>query len=97
MTDRRNPVLLAAAGVIIAAMAILVPFAVENTYATFWALVPPVVAIGLALITKEVFSSLFVGIVVGGMFANSYVTIMPGINMGRSLTFGYRLGKFLAQ
>ena len=55
MTDRRDPVLLAAAGVIIAAMAILVPFTVENTYATFWALVPPVVAIGLALITKEVF------------------------------------------
>ncbi len=37
------------------------------------------------------------GTMVGGMFANSYVTIMPGINMGRSLTFGYRLGKFLAQ
>ena len=69
MTDRRDPVPLAVAGVIIAAMAILVPFAVENTYATFWALVPPVVAIGLALITKEVFSSLFIGIVVGGMFA----------------------------
>ena len=69
MTDRRNPVPLAVAGVIIAAMAILVPFTVENTYATFWALVPPVVAIGLALITKEVFSSLFIGIVVGGMFA----------------------------
>ncbi len=69
MTDHRDPVPLAVAGVIIAAMAILVPFTVENTYATFWALVPPVVAIGLALITKEVFSSLFIGIVVGGMFA----------------------------
>ena len=34
-------------------------------YATFWALVPPIVAIGLALITKEVYSSLFIGIVVG--------------------------------
>ena len=32
-------------------------------YATVWALVPPVVAIVLALITKEVYSSLFVGIV----------------------------------
>ena len=30
-------------------------------YATFWALVPPIVAIGLALITKEVYSSLFIG------------------------------------
>lgn len=38
-----------------------------STYATFWALVPPVVAIVLALITKEVYSSLFIGIVVGGV------------------------------
>lgn len=34
---------------------------------TFWALVPPLVAIALALITKEVYSSLFIGIVVGGL------------------------------
>ena len=34
---------------------------------TFWALVPALVAISLALITKEVYSSLFVGIVVGGL------------------------------
>ena len=31
-------------------------------YGTIWALIPPVVAIVLALITKEVYSSLFVGI-----------------------------------
>ena len=37
-------------------------------YATFWALIPPLVAILLALITKEVYSSLFFGIVVGGLF-----------------------------
>lgn len=35
---------------------------------TIWALVPPIVAITLALITKEVYSSLFVGIVIGGLF-----------------------------
>jgi len=35
---------------------------------TFWSLVPPIVAIVLALITKEVYSSLFVGILVGGFF-----------------------------
>lgn len=35
---------------------------------TFWALVPPIVAIALALMTKEVYSSLFIGIVVGGVF-----------------------------
>lgn len=32
---------------------------------TFWALVPPIVAIGLALIIKETYTSLFVGILVG--------------------------------
>ena len=36
---------------------------------SFWALLPPIIAIGLALITKEVFSSLFIGIVSGGILA----------------------------
>ena len=36
-------------------------------FATAWALLPPLVAISLALITKEVYSSLFIGIVVGGI------------------------------
>ncbi len=38
-----------------------------SLYASFWALVPPIVAIVLALITKEVYSSLFIGIVIGGV------------------------------
>ena len=41
---------------------------VPQLYATIWSLVPPVVAIVLALITKEVYSSLFVGILIGGAF-----------------------------
>ena len=41
---------------------------VPAMYATFWALVPPLVAIILALITKEVYSSLFIGIVIAGLF-----------------------------
>ena len=41
-------------------------------YGTFMALVPPIVAIGLALITKEVYSSLFIGIVLGALFAADY-------------------------
>lgn len=41
-------------------------------YSTFWALVPPVVAIVLALLTKEVYSSLFVGILVGGLFYSGF-------------------------
>ena len=35
---------------------------------TFWSLVPAIVAICLALLTKEVYSSLFIGIVIGGVF-----------------------------
>ena len=41
-------------------------------YQTFWALVPPIVAIVLALITKEVYSALFVGILVGGLFYSGF-------------------------
>ena len=40
---------------------------------TFWALIPPVIAIGLALITKEVYSSLFAGIVAGALLAAEFV------------------------
>ena len=43
-----------------------------SVYATFWALVPPIIAIVLALITKEVYSSLFVGILVGGLFYSGF-------------------------
>ncbi len=43
----------------------------SHFYNTIWALLPPVIAIGLALITKEVYSSLFIGILVGGLlYAN---------------------------
>ncbi len=46
---------------------------------TFWALVPAIVAIALALWTKEVYSSLFIGIVIGGIFyAIETATGFPG-------------------
>lgn len=41
-------------------------------YATFWSLVPPLVAIILALITKEVYSSLFIGIVTAALFCTNF-------------------------
>ena len=41
-------------------------------YGTIWSLLPPVIAIALALITKEVYSSLFVGIVIGGLLYSGY-------------------------
>lgn len=40
---------------------------VSGAIGSMWSLLPPIVAIGLALITKEVYSSLFVGIVSGGV------------------------------
>lgn len=53
----------------------------SSVYATFWSLIPPIVAIALALITKEVYSSLFIGIVCGALLyanfspLNSYTAI----------------------
>ena len=51
---------------------------VPQLYGTFWSLVPPIVAIALALITKEVYSSLFIGIVIGGIL---YSIGSPDYNM----------------
>ena len=39
---------------------------------TAWSLVPPVIAIALALITKEVYSSLFIGIITGALLYSGY-------------------------
>ena len=44
----------------------------SHFYATPWALLPPVIAIGLALLTKEVYSSLFIGICVGGVLYSNF-------------------------
>ena len=49
--------------------------AVSSMYGTFWALVPPIVAIGLALITKEAYSSLFIGILVGALFQCNFAPV----------------------
>ena len=43
---------------------------------TFWAIVPPVIAIGLALITKEVYSSLFIGILSGALIFSNFTTVI---------------------
>ena len=52
---------------------------------SFWALIPPIIAIGLALITKEVYSSLFVGIISGALLAANFAfagTLDVAINDG---------------
>lgn len=68
-----------------------------DMYATFWSLVPPVVAIVLALITKEVYSSLFVGVLVGALFASNFqfegtVTAMMEGGFIGVLSDGYNVG-----
>ena len=64
-----NLVALSVALLVVLALAIVTATAGEDfTFAnTLWAILPPVVAIGLALITKEVYSSLFIGVVVGAL------------------------------
>lgn len=66
-------------------------------YATFWALLPPIIAITLALITKEVYSSLFIGILVGGLLftGGSFSGTLDHIftdGMIAQLSDGYNVG-----
>lgn len=76
----KKKLLIIATVVLICIMATVTVFAADggaevtsNPFiATFWSLVPPLVAIVLALITKEVYSSLFVGILVGALFYNNF-------------------------
>lgn len=56
------------AAVVILALLIIAPLTSDIT-GTAWALLPPIIAIGLALITKEVYSSLFIGILSGAILA----------------------------
>lgn len=70
---------------------------VPDLYATFWSLIPPIVAIVLALITKEVYSSLFIGILIGGVFYSNFEfegTILHVFQDGLvgSLTDSYNMG-----
>ena len=66
-------------------------------YCTFWSLVPPIIAIALALITKEVYSSLFLGIITGALLYSNFSfegTITHAFNDGivASLADSYNVG-----
>ena len=70
---------------------------VSRFYQTIWSLLPPVIAIGLALITKEVYSSLFVGVIVGGLLYSDFNfegTLTHAFNEGivASLADSYKVG-----
>ncbi|MBO5223755.1 MAG: Na+/H+ antiporter NhaC family protein [Clostridia bacterium] len=59
---------------------------VDKTNGSFWALLPPIIAIGLALITKEVYSSLFIGIISGAILASGFDFLGTMDNTVNSLT-----------
>ena len=64
---------------------------------TVWSLLPPIIAIALALITKEVYSSLFIGILAGGLLYSNFAfesTILHVFNDGivASVTDSYNMG-----
>ena len=65
-------------------------------YATWMAAIPPVAAILLAIITKEVYSSLFIGVVIGGViYAGSFegtMTHVIGDGIIASLSDAYNVG-----
>ena len=72
------------AGVLIIAL-LIVATTTSNVVNTFWALLPPIIAISLALITKEVYSSLFIGILSGAILAarfNPLTTVDNIVNVG---------------
>ena len=103
LKSKRKALLISALALIAVLCPVLVFAAEEEAqalpacYATIWALFPPLVAIVLALITKEVYSSLFIGILVGGLlysgfsfegtithvFSDGFISVLAdGYNMG---------------
>ena len=82
-TLRNHRLLRVAALAALAVLLLCVPaFAAEegaevtnSMYGTFWALVPPIIAITLALITKEAYSSLFIGVLVGALFSCEFAPV----------------------
>ena len=72
MTKAQKITLAIAAVVIIGLLVVAGVTAGEGVHGTFWSLFPPVVAIGLALITKEVYSSLFIGILTGALLHSNF-------------------------
>ena len=88
MAKKKSPIAMIVVLVVLAAVVISgIVFAGSGRemYATAWSLVPPLVAIFMALVTKEVYSSLLVGIILGCFFHGfsegtfSFETFFTGI------------------
>ena len=65
-------VLLAILGITFKDAPIIIEDATTPFAGTFWSLLPPIVAIVLALISKEVYSSLFLGCLVGALLVSNF-------------------------
>ena len=84
-------------GAAIMLVSIFIIFALTNktgAQGTIWSLVPPIVAIILALVTKEVYSSLFIGISTGFLLycnlniEKAFVSIFQGVEVDGKMTGG---------
>ena len=72
MSNAKKITLAIAAVVIIGLLAVAGFTSGDSVVGSFWSLFPPVVAIGLALITKEVYSSLFIGVLTGALLHSGF-------------------------
>lgn len=68
--EKKNVKLALVVGLVSIILSIYISLSGRETFATAWALYPPVLAIFMALLTKEVYSSLFLGILVGGILSS---------------------------
>ena len=69
-----------------------------SMYGTFWAMIPPIVAIALALITKQAYASLFLGVFVGSLFVCDFApvaTLDTVLNQGLVSSIEGNAGIFL--
>ena len=91
------------AAVLVAILALLIVAAVECANGTAlantaWSLLPPIIAIVLALITKEAYSALFIGVLVGGLFTCGFApvaTLDTIVNSGLVSAIAGNAGIFL--
>ncbi len=73
MSNTKKIVLGVAAFVIVALLVVAgITGGANSDTGSIWAFLPPIIAIGLALITKEVYSSLFIGICAGAILASDF-------------------------
>ena len=91
-------VLLVCSAMTVTALAAGEEAAAPGVYGTFWALLPPLVAIILALITKQAYLSLFLGVIVGGLFVCDFApvaTLDTVLNDGLIASISGNAGIFL--